>query len=80
MINDTASFRNWLKEHTNYSRASIYDTCSRMNRADSILTWNEDPAYLFYLEKCDGFISLSVYVKSQIRKAVKLYNEYKSER
>lgn len=70
------NFKGWLKENTEYSDAVIGDTVSRMKRADSILTWNNTDTYLFYLEKEQQFDALSVSVRSQIRKAVKLYSIY----
>ena len=35
------SFKEWLKDNTEYSDAVIGDTASRMKRADSILEWND---------------------------------------
>ena len=70
-------FKVYLKEQ-GYSAAVVSDTCSRVKRADKIKEWYYDDLYLYYLEREDGFKSLSVSVKSQIRKAVKLYNEYNS--
>lgn len=70
------SFKAWLKNNTEYSDAVIGDTISRMRRADSILEWNATDTYLFYLEKEQNFEMLSVSVRSQIRKAVKLYSSY----
>ena len=70
------SFKEWLKDNTKYSDAVIGDTASRMKRADSILEWNDTDTYLFYLEKEQKFEILSVSVRSQMRKAVKLYSAY----
>ena len=70
------SFKEWLKKNTEYSDAVIGDTISRMKRADSILEWNTADTYLFYLEQEQNFEILSVSVRSQIRKAVKLYSSY----
>ena len=70
------SFKEWLKNNTEYSDAVIGDTISRMKRADGILEWNTADTYLFYLEKEQNFEILSVSVRSQIRKAVKLYSAY----
>ena len=70
------SFKEWLKKNTEYSDAVIGDTISRMKRADSILEWNAADTYLFYLEQEQSFEILSVSVRSQIRKAVKLYSSY----
>ena len=41
-----------------------------------MLCWDNADTYLFYLEKEKQFEALSVSVRSQIRKAVKLYAEY----
>lgn len=75
MVN-TADFKQWLSENTTYSNAVISDIASRAKRADSILEFYNDELYLFYLEKQILYQELSVSVRSQIRKAVKLYFEY----
>ena len=72
-------FGDWLHNNTEYSNAVISDTISRRKRADHILEWNDSDAYLFYLEKEKQFEALSVSVRSQIRKAVKLYIVYTTE-
>lgn len=69
-------FKEWLKSNTSYSAAVITDTVSRMKRADDILEWDGTDTYLFYLEKKEPFTILSVSVRSQIRKATKLYAAY----
>ena len=74
MIN-TVQFRTWLKENTPYSDAVINDTVSRAKRADSILEWYDDEVYQFYLERNEKYRGLSKCVRSQIKKAVKLYYE-----
>jgi hypothetical protein len=66
-------FRKWLESNTEYSPAVINDNVSRIKRADRILKWSSDDTYLFYLENEPVFVELSVSVKSQIRKSVKLY-------
>lgn len=72
MIN-TPDFKEWLKENTSYSSAVINDTASRAKRADSILEFYNDELYQHYLEKQESYQMLSVSVRSQIKKAVKLY-------
>lgn len=69
-------FKKWLKTNTAFSDAVIGDTASRMKRADTLLQWNGEDTYLFYLEKEQNFQALSMSVRSQIRKAVKLYTEF----
>lgn len=73
---DIQGFKEWLKVSKTYSPASISDLGSRLKRADSIRAWVDDETYLFYLEKEESFKCLSVSVKSQLRRAVKLYFEY----
>lgn len=73
-------FGEWLHNNTQYSNAVIGDTLSRMKRADHMLEWNNSDTYLFYLEKEEQFEALSVSVRSQIRKAVKLYTAYTAEK
>lgn len=77
---DNKEFRAWLKENTPYSPRVITDIVSRAKRVDNILEWNSDEAYLFYLEKNEDFSKLSSAVKSQMRKAIKLYANYKTEK
>lgn len=72
---DANLFRIWLKENTNYSDAVIGDTISRMKRADGILEWYDDEVYQFYLEREKKYQELSVSVRSQIKKSVKLYHQ-----
>ena len=73
---DTVNFKQWLLENTTYSDAVITDTISRIKRADAILEWYDDEVYQFYLEREDAYKKLSVSVRSQIKKAVKLYYRY----
>lgn len=72
---DTQRFREWLKQNTNYSDAVISDMVSRIKRADSILEWYDEEVYQFYLEREANYKALTVSVRSQIKKAVKLYRD-----
>lgn len=73
---ESNEFKAWLESHTEYSGAVIGDVLSRIKRADGMLAWDNTDTYLFYLERERQFEALSVSVRSQIRKAVKLYTEY----
>ena len=73
---DSINFKKWLSENTTYSNAVITDTISRIKRADAILEWYDDEVYQFYLEREDDYKKLSISVRSQIKKAVKLYYQY----
>ncbi len=75
---DTVEFTKWLEHNTTYSSAVIRDTVSRVKRADNILEWNDDEVYQFYLEHEELYKSLSVSVRSQLKKAVKLYRTYRT--
>lgn len=76
---DIQGFKEWLKVSKTYTPDVISDLGSRLKRADTIKEWVDDETYLFYLEKEESFKSLSVSVKSQLRRAVKLYTEYLKE-
>lgn len=72
----TNEFKNWLTENTSYSSPVISDTVSRAKRADKILEWSGEDVYQFRLEQLEEYKKLSVSVRSQIKKAVKLYSEF----
>lgn len=74
MVN-TELFREWLENNTNYSAPVIRDMLSRIKRADTILAWQDDEVYIFYLEHHERFKELSPAVRSQLKKSVKLYRE-----
>lgn len=73
---DLEEFRVWLSNNTSYSDAVIGDIVCRMRRANSILEWDGQETYLYYLGENDGFKALSMSVRSQLRKAVKLYKSF----
>lgn len=76
---DRDGFKAWLSDNTGYSSSVICDQISRMKRADCIREWDGNETYLFFLEKESAFNGLSVSVRSQMRKAVRLYSAYESE-
>lgn len=61
-----------------YTPAVVRDICSRAKRADKIQEFYSDDLYLYYLEKENKFQILSTSIKSQLRKAVRLYTDYTS--
>lgn len=75
---DTQGFKKWLKDNTTYSDAVISDMSSRIKRADNILEWYDEEVYQFYLEQNEQYKTLSVSVRSQLKKAVKLYHQFKT--
>lgn len=77
---DSSGFKQWLISNTTYSKRVVSNTISRLKRANRMHPVRPEELYIFELEHIDEFNGLSVTVKSQIRKAVKLYFQYvKSE-
>lgn len=73
---DAAGFRSWLITNKSYSDKVISDIVSRMRRSDSILPWSDDEFYQIRLERNEAYAALSVSVRSQCKRAVKLYSDY----
>ena len=73
---DLTGFENWLDANFTYTKETKSNIVSRLRRADKILAVVNEPVYLFNLSRCDEFTTLSVNVKSQVRRAVKLYSQY----
>jgi DNA (cytosine-5)-methyltransferase 1 len=76
-MEDVNKFKEWLNLNYSYSEASITDILSRLKRANKILPWFDDVIYLFRLEQDNSYKYLTCSVRSQIKKAVKLYFEFK---
>lgn len=73
-------FKKWLNQNYNYTDRTISNTISRIRRADKILKIHNDEVYQFELEQEPEFKCLSTSVKSQIKRAIYLFNEYKSSK
>lgn len=76
---DCNEFKNWLQKKNKYTNASIKDIVSRLRRANNILVFRNEDIYIFRLEQCEEFQKASVSVKSQIRRAIRLYFQYLEE-
>lgn len=76
---DLDGFKIWLTANKNYSKATISDIVSRMKRANNILPWFNDIVYQFRLKQEIPYQNLSCSVRSQIKKAVKLYFEFEEQ-
>lgn len=76
---DCNEFKNWLQKKNKYTNASIKDIVSRLRRANKILVFRNEDIYIFRLEQCEEFQKASVSVKSQIRRAIRLYFQYLEE-
>ena len=74
------NFEAWLIGTKNYSSRGAKDVISRCKRAEKMVPSNgEDEAhYIFALEQNEGFHCLSVNVRSQIKRAIKLKTEYET--
>lgn len=75
-MNGLSNFKLWLSENKNYSNKVVSNIVSRFKRANGFLPWFNDPIYLYQLERVDEYLRLSTAVRSQIKKAVKLYSEF----
>ena len=73
---DYSAFKNWLVTSSDYSKKTVSNVISRLKRADAILPWYDDEVYLFRLEQTEEYGMLSSPVRSQIKKAIKLYFDY----
>ena len=72
------NFSAWLYERHSFSQPAVKDTISRINRCNKILPVNLENIneYVFQLESNDIFKAFSSSVKSQLKRALTLYNEY----
>lgn len=72
------SFVKWLVEVKKFTPRSASDTLSRIRRADKICHLNGVPTdyYCFLLQKEEAYIELSVSVRSQMKRALTLYNSF----
>lgn len=73
---DYSNFRIWLIDSNKFAQRTVGNYVSRLRRANSIVEFEPNPIYIYYLEQNEKFICLSNDVKSQIKKAVKLYFKF----
>lgn len=78
MEKNKESFVKWLVEVKKFTPRSASDTLSRIRRADKICHLNGAPTdyYCFLLQKEEAYIELSVSVRSQMKRALELYNSF----
>ena len=80
VVNEPQNFSEWLRTQKGYSDRSISDVYSRLNRAQNLLPDHEINQYLITdLEQLQEFNGLTVDVKSQIRKAIRLKLAYQND-
>lgn len=76
---DIESFRSWLRQEKNLSSRSISDVISRLKRVNQLLVLSDDTdidLYSMRLGKIDAFASQSSSIRSQLKRAAKLYLEF----
>ncbi len=79
-LEENKSFKLWLAKNTSYQVRSIKDSVSRLNRVATMVDVNQrikTDEIIFRLSRKDQFSDLSMSVKSQLKKALILYREYK---
>lgn len=69
-------FREWLNDNTDYTKETKSNIVSRLKRANNICSIINEPVYLFKLSQETEFQNLTVSVKSQVKRAVKIYFKY----
>lgn len=69
-------FKMWLDINTSYTKETKSNLLSRLKRANNILPITNDPVYLFLLSQESEFSQLSVNVRSQLRRSVKMYIQF----
>jgi hypothetical protein len=77
---NTVSFLEWLKNEKSMSVRSAKDVVSRCGRVIRMLGTeeiNSDTGHLLVENK--GFLSSSMFIKSQLKRAVSLYLEFSVE-
>lgn len=72
-------FIDWLQQKHNYTQLAAKDVISHLSRCDRIVSFykQSEEEYLEQLEKHDSFRNLSKSIRSQLKRAVTLYSEYK---
>ena len=79
-ITQKNNFEAWLIGTKNYSSRGEKDVISRCKRAEKMVPskGKDEAHYIFALEQNEEFHCLSVNVRSQIKRAIKLKTEYET--
>ena len=78
---DSALFQEWLSAEKGLSERSSRNTVSRLSRANKLHPLSSETdlqTYIFELGRKPDFESLSPSVRSQLKRAVKLYSEFRN--
>lgn len=79
---DEQAFSQWLKDNLSYIDKSARDVRSRVKRASKFIDLTKnvtDDELVFSLSQHPEFKSMSMTVKSQIKRGVKLYRQFLQE-
>ena len=77
-LDDMNDFQNWLESNYSYKNRTISNIVSRVRRAHSIQAVIDEGQYINELVTNAEFNLLSPSIRSQIKKSVSLYFEYRS--
>lgn len=77
---DSMGFESWLNESFSYSPRTRNDYICRVRRANAILPvdTSDSPYYIFRLEQTAEYRMLKTDVRSQIKRSVSLYSQYRN--
>ncbi|MCL2557490.1 MAG: hypothetical protein FWE09_03335 [Treponema sp.] len=79
MNSEYADFREWLRDEKHLSKNSADDVISRIRRAKNIMDFDvplEIETLLFHFMGKPAFKALTITVRSQLKRAIKLYKEF----
>jgi DNA (cytosine-5)-methyltransferase 1 len=82
MIHADASFSEWLITRKGFGAKTARDVLSRINRINGFMDADASETVekiLYTMSVVPAFKMLSLSVRSQLRRAVKLYKEYQTE-
>lgn len=78
---DLAPFKEWLKHNKGYKEKVACDIISRLKRAQLFIDISKPTDYeVFCLDKNLDFKQLTISVRSQIRRAIRLFITFNNER
>lgn len=77
--NQSIEFINWLQQKHHYTQPAAKDVISHLSRCNRILSLQTlfEQEYLEQLEKKEAFKNLSKSIRSQLKRSITLYTEYK---
>ncbi len=78
---DHTDFYEWLMKEKAMSQRSARDVLSRLRRVDTFLgNKGIDEYSLEALEAAPAFVQCSMFIKSQLRRTIRLFNEFSGKK